>query len=261
VSSTYYFICLVYNGPNVFVSELLNTSDNLGQDYLDFKFSLHCQELNEDFAVRVQIFSLEISKDKSKKDALSKKSFRMKFGTSSLKRVPKSPITIVHPSPIPIKDTTHTTSFKPVGHIIINLSTVCKPLSFYRMDSYALNTPIDGYLTMNLSLKVRHNFTAEGYFDLQDKETSFWNVRWFVLKGSTLSYWRFPNDAEQGKPPLGVISLKHCINSTVEILKSDQRQLCMRPSTFILVTIKPPAVSNAQKLVKGGAIEKPVPEM
>lgn len=237
------------------MSDLLNSATNAGEDHLDFKFKLSCKELNEDFSIRVQIFALELCKEKAKKE----KSFRMKFGTSSLKRVAKSPMTGTA-SPIPVINTQRTTSFKPVGHFILNLPNVCKPPSLYRMESYSMSSPIDGYMTMKLSLQVSHNFSAEGFFDLQDPETSFWNVRWFSIKGSTLRYWRFPKEAEDQRPPIGVINLKHCINPTVELLKTDQRQLCMRPFTFILVAIKPPEVSNAHKLVNGGTIVKAVPK-
>ena len=254
VSSTFYFICLVFNGPKVFVSQLLNSEKNIGHDYLDFKFNLHCQELNEDFGIRVQLFSLELNKDKSKKDTIGRKAFRIKFGTSSLKRAEKASIS----SPIPDKIISQSTSFKSVGHTVLNLATVRKPPSFYRMESLSMMAPIDGYIIMDVSLQVNHNLFVEGYFDLQNNDNSFWNLRWFVLKGSKLIYWRFCENKDTA--PIGIINLKHCINPTVAMLKGEQRKVCMRQFTFALVTIKPPPVSNAHKLLNGGTIAKGVPQ-
>src|SRR5699024_1276255 len=102
-----YFICLVFNGPNVFVSDLVNTADNVICGYLDFKFTLHCQELLEDFAVRVQLFSLELNKVKPKKEIMSLKKFRLKYITNSLTGLNKSAIS----SPIAHKITIQLTSF------------------------------------------------------------------------------------------------------------------------------------------------------
>lgn len=239
----------------MFVSELLDSSKNHGCDHLNFSpLDLKCQGLNEDFKIRVELFALELNKDKSKKETIGR-SFRIKFGTSSLKRMEKGSVN----SPIPDKITGQQSSFKPVGQILLNLATVRKPPSFYRMEGAPLNSPVDGYVIMDYSLKVSHNFSSEGYFDLQDAKSSFWNHRYFVLQGSQLMYWKFPSDVKD-KEPLGVINLKHCINPAFGFLKSEQRKVCMRPNTFALVSIKPPTVSNAHKLVNGGTIVRSIPE-
>ncbi|KAJ6221124.1 hypothetical protein RDWZM_006936 [Blomia tropicalis] len=258
VTTENYFICLIFNGPKVFVSELLNTHNNLGQDFLEFKFGLTCQELSEDFTIRIQLFNLMLNKDKPKKSHIAK-SFRIKFGTSSLKRNAKLDTNVVD-SPVTIKNMNMANGFKPIGHVNINLATLRKPLSFYQLESYSMGVPIDGYLTMDLKLKVKHNFNVTGFFDLQEYEDSFWNLRWFVMDGSRLMFWRFQENLKTPGSPLGVIDLKHCVNPCVQFLKGEQKNVCVRPNTFILVTIKPPSVSNAHKLLNGGTIAKPVPK-
>src|SRR5699024_11541250 len=105
---------------------------------------------------------------------MSLKKFRFKYITSSLKGLDKNSVS----SPIPHKITSQLSSFESVGHITLNLSTVRKPPSIYRMESLQMNTPVDGYIIMDVALRVKHNISTEGYFDLLESATPYWNTLW-----------------------------------------------------------------------------------
>jgi len=112
---------------------------------------------------------------------------------------------------------------------------------------------LEGSLTAQTELKVEHNYKREGFFDIRDK-SSFWNLRWLVLRGHHLAFWRFPEDVN--KKPLGSIDLKECINPQVSILPSSMKHVCMRPNTIALIT-----VPNTPKNIftKGGTIPRSHP--
>lgn len=259
MTTVHYFICSISHGTQIFVSDFLNAEKCAGTEFLEFNFGLNVTELEDNFTINVKLYSLEISKDHkhSHKTPLLKKSFRKKHIDSQK----GSQFAVASPMPKSSQEASPTgTNFKLIGLVALNLSSVQRPPKFYRLDSFSISSPLDGYITMNVFLTVTHNHCTQGFFDMKDVQNTFWNVRWFVVREHQLLYWRFRDDMNM-KPPLGVINLKHCINPTVTLLKANQRHLCMRPNTFILVTIEPPAVSNAHKLLNGGTITKPVPEM
>lgn len=264
---TYYFICLVINGPSVYVSDLLDTSKTAEKENLEFKFKAYCKDLKDDFAVRIQLYAMENQSQNSLKKEAGFRSFRIKFGTSSLKKSEKAALAAVNsPMPPKLNSTILNSSFKLIGVVPLTLPLLRQKPVLYRFESAIPRTvqeaPIDGYMSIGeQSLTVQHHLSAEGFFDMQDEKTSFWNLRRVVIDGSQLKYWRFPDPSAENGPPLGVINLKHCINPTVAVLKGEFRNLCMRKNSFVLVTMKPPSVSNAQKLVQGGMISQCVPQM
>lgn len=258
MASVRYFLCLIVHGSKIFVSDLLSTDKNVGNEFLEFNFGLNVTQLQEEFNVVVKLYSLELIKEpkQSKRTPLLKKSFKMKFGDSHKSVASPAPKTPTLES----SKQASGSNFKLMGLVTLNLATVQQPPKFFRLESFSFDSPLDGYITMRTKLSVTHQFTTEGFFDMKDLQTTYWNVRWFVLRENQLLYWRFRDDMDS-KPPLGCINLKHCINPSVGLLKANQRHLCMRPNTLILVALQPPVVSNAQKLVKGGTITKPVPEL
>lgn len=246
------------------MSDLLDTSKTADKENLEFNFKAYCKDLKDDFAVRIQLYAMELQGNNAPKKELGLRSFRIKFGTSSLKKAEKA-AALTAASPLPSKLSLNS-SFKLVGVVPLTLPLLRQKPLIYRFESALPRTvqeaPIDGYMSiMDQSLTVQHRLSAEGCFDIQDPKTSYWNLRRVVIDGSQLKYWRFPDSsAESSPPPLGAINLKHCINPTVGVLKGELRNICMRENTFVLVTMKPPAVSNAQKLIQGGTISQCVPE-
>ncbi len=265
-ASTYFFICLVINGPQVYVSELLDTSKSADKDSLEFKFKAYCKDLKDDFEVGIHLYAMELQTHNAPKKEAGFRSFRIKFGTSSLKKAEKAALATNSPLPSKLTAGGSSSSFNLVGVVKLTLPLLRQKPLLYRFEYPAvgpkLHIPIDNYLSIQeQTLSVQHRLTVEGCFDIQDPKTSFWNLRRVVISGNQLKYWRFPETStESDSPPLGVINLKHCINPTVSILKGEDREICMRVNTIALVTLKPPPVSNAQKLVQGGKISKSVPE-
>jgi actin-binding protein anillin len=64
-------------------------------------------------------------------------------------------------------------------------------------------------------------------------ENMSWKRYWCVLQGYVLSYWRYPEDEDQ-KQCLGSISLKQCVNPTLEPVPVE---VCPRPHTFLMLSV------------------------
>ncbi|CAG2175317.1 unnamed protein product, partial [Oppiella nova] len=58
VSDVHHFISVVYNGPNVFVTNLLNTEKDIKNGTLEFEFGVKLTDLSNEFQVVVHVYDL-----------------------------------------------------------------------------------------------------------------------------------------------------------------------------------------------------------
>ncbi|UXI19703.1 hypothetical protein NH340_JMT05646 [Sarcoptes scabiei] len=246
-----YFICLICCGPKVFVSNLINILDDPSNEFLDFDLGITVENLDENFTVIVKLFNLELG-SKEFHNAKSKltpfTSFRRKLVPNMMKKSSAADPDLAVFKPvgrsIDLNRPMVISSFKMVGYFTLCLKNV-KSLSnkFYRLNSECFRSIIDNYFITNMMLKASfYSHTFQGYFDLQEQSTLFWNLRWFSLCKDNLFYWRF--EEHKSKSALGRINLKNCINPEVAFLRADQRHLCMRPNTFVLAIIEPSSTQN-----------------
>ncbi|KAH9425226.1 hypothetical protein DERP_014663 [Dermatophagoides pteronyssinus] len=263
LNSVFHFICLVIFGPKVYVSKLLDTGSNPSKSYLDFDMGLAIGPLSEDFKVTIKVFALELS---LKEGGAAGHKYR--FANSPFKTIRRklmhsassassspaknSPLVQLRTTKQQPAETVPAGNFRLIGYVKLTLQNVkANANKFYRLDSDCFLPVIDSYLTMNVSIKVSHGNHFPGFFDMKEKDESFWNVRYFRIQGEQLRYYRFGEEKNIDQP-LGVINLKHCINPKVEFLKIQHRHLCRRSNSFVLVMVDPPAISNARKLITGG---------
>uniref|UniRef100_K1PFR3 Actin-binding protein anillin n=1 Tax=Magallana gigas TaxID=29159 RepID=K1PFR3_MAGGI len=72
-----------------------------------------------------------------------------------------------------------------------------------------------------------------------------WHRRWSALQGNKLCFWKYP-DEETRKEPMGIIDLKRCVTEKVGLIPRD---ICARPNTFELVTVRQPRRGEEDTLV------------
>lgn len=257
--SVHHFSCFISYKSKMLCSKTVSTESNMSSDSLEFPFGLVINELEADFKVEIKLFDLELFKDeKPKKRGLNlAKSLRLKPSTASNSSGKSSNTIPVSPAPSSLSHSR--INFKEVAALSLTLGEVRKLPKYFTFTTMA--SPLQGIMTMQLALEVNHQNYFEGFFDYQDIESRFWNLRWFVIDGPLLMYWRFKEDFATKKQPIGQINLKHCINPTVGFIKSEFRHLCTRQNTIMLVTIQPENVPNTTKLVTGGVIRKPKPQL
>ncbi|XP_054165445.1 anillin-like isoform X2 [Oppia nitens] len=244
VADIHHLVCLVYNGPHVFVSNLLSTDKGIKNGVFEFEFGVSLSDLNNDFGVVVHIYDLITSKHQLPHE--------VKYHIKTLKRTPKknkgsmkSPTVRSPGGPNAVLST----SFQLIGVLNINLFNYHK--NSYKLENFNFNSPLEGTIQVRAELTIKHNYYREGFFDVRDT-SGFWNLRWVVIRGSHLAFWRFPEDVTN-KPALGNINLKDCINPIVQIIKG---QILMRPNTIALIT-----ASNTPNTIftKGGSIPRSRP--
>ncbi|XP_044020087.1 anillin-like isoform X1 [Aphidius gifuensis] len=127
------------------------------------------------------------------------------------------------------------TSFKLSGRIIIdvkdlNLSSPW-PLMGVPHDSILLGT-IHFDLTPTINIAVRHKGFLTQCSEANGIPTR--DVRWCVLKGRTLSLWKYQDD-EETKEPLIEIDLVDCYTKSIQITS---QTLCAKPKTILIETMR-----------------------
>jgi len=72
-----------------------------------------------------------------------------------------------------------------------------------------------------------------------------WHRRWLVLEGSSLSFWKYPENQTK-QEPIGRIDLARCVSEVVTIAP---REVCSRMHTFMLETDRAASRSDVESLV------------
>ncbi|KAL8608419.1 hypothetical protein ACOMHN_002652 [Nucella lapillus] len=99
-------------------------------------------------------------------------------------------------------------------------------------------SPLHGMVYMNLRCLMEASVEERGFLTMFEDVSGFgsWHRRWCALTGNKLQYWKYPDD-ETRKDPMGYLDLKRCITETVGLISRD---VCARPHTFELATVRQP---------------------
>ena len=240
----HHIICLVHNGGNIMATNLLNTDKDIKNGFLEFDFGYRdMTELSSDFQMVVHIYDLITIKQQMPHEV----KYHIKRTPKKNKSTMKSPTVRSPGGPNAVMST----SFRLVGAVNINLKNYDK--NCFRLENFDFNSPLEGTLKLKSELTVRHPFHRDGFFDVRDT-SGFWNMRWAVLNGSRLSFWRFPEDVSK-KAALAVIDLKNCINPKITLIPSHLRHICMRRNTIAMIIVDNVNASN-NIFTKGGSIPR-----
>ncbi|KAI6648473.1 Actin-binding protein anillin [Oopsacas minuta] len=82
-------------------------------------------------------------------------------------------------------------------------------------------------LSLSVTPDLEQQEIVKGFLTIFHDDLT-WNRRWCVLAHTTLSFWLYPEEEEQDKPPVGTISLQY-ISGEIE---STNRIQCARINTF-----------------------------
>jgi actin-binding protein anillin len=233
---------VVYNGPNVFVTNLLNTEKDIKNGTLEFEFGVKLTDLSNEFQVVVHVYDLMTANHQLPHYI----KYHIKKTPKKNRNTMKSPTVRSPGGPNAVLST----SFQLIGVLNINLNNYFK--NCYKLENFHFNSPLEGNIYVKTDLTVEHNYYREGFFDVRDPN-GFWNLRWVVLKGHHLAFYRFPEDVAI-KSALAAINLKECVNPTVGVV----RLTGMRPNTIALITASAPKTPK-DIFTKGGSIPRSRP--
>lgn len=231
-TTTYYFILLIRNGPQVICTQMLSTHDPMMRGSLDFPNLIKINGITGNFRVELEIYSMSVSKESLGKDKKKK----------TPKKVKGSTLTVQSPGgPMAVR----TTSFSQVTTIQLTMRSLDK--HSFNLDRLSHLSPLHGTIYMNLKCIMEAHIEERGFLTMFEDVSGLgsWHRRWCVLSGNKLQYWKYPDD-ESRRDPIGYIDLKRCTTEKVGLISRD---ICARPNTFELELARQPRKGERDTLV------------
>ncbi|KAL4234023.1 hypothetical protein ACF0H5_005677 [Mactra antiquata] len=231
-NTVHYFMILIRNGAQVICTQMLSTHDPMMRGSLDFPNLIKLHGISSKFNINLEIYSMSVSREmlKDKKKKTPKKS---KYHTHMPLESPGGPTAV------------RTTSFTLITSLPITMKSLDK--SSFNLDRIPFLSPLHGMIYMRLKCMMEQNVEERGFLTMFEDVSGLgaWHRRWCLLGGNKLCYWKYPDD-ETRKDPIGFIDLKRVITEKVGLIPRD---ICARPNTFELVSIRPPRKGEQDTLV------------
>ncbi|XP_076299913.1 anillin-like [Lasioglossum baleicum] len=98
-------------------------------------------------------------------------------------------------------------AFQLSGYVIFSLKEVHRQQ--FTLNKVPSQSPLEGRLQMHVSCELSVSVEHRGFLTMFEDISGIgaWNRKWCLLKGSTLSYWEYPDD-ERKKTPIGNLDLQ-----------------------------------------------------
>ncbi|XP_076181276.1 anillin isoform X2 [Ptiloglossa arizonensis] len=136
-------------------------------------------------------------------------------------------------------------AFQLSGYVIFSLREVHRQQ--FTLNKVPSQSPLEGRLQMHVSCELSVSVEYRGFLTMFEDISGFgaWHRRWCLLKGSTLSYWKYPDD-ERKKTPIGSLDLQGISTTNVGLVSRD---ICARPNTFLLEMTRNVEPGDAESLI------------
>ncbi|KAL5022215.1 hypothetical protein ScPMuIL_001370 [Solemya velum] len=231
----HYFVILIRNGAQVILTQMLSTHDPMMRGSLDFPNLIKIHGISGDFRIVLEIYSMSVSREIGPKDK-KKKTPAKKHKAKNLFFPVESP---GGPNAV------HTTSFTLITTLALTLK--CLDKSSFTLERIPYLSPLHGTIYLRLKCLMEQNVEERGFLTMFEDVSGLgaWHRRWCVLTGNKLCYWKYPDD-ESRKEPIGFIDLKRCITESAGLIPRD---ICARPNTFELVTVRQPRKGEQDTLI------------
>lgn len=232
-NTTFYFILLLRNGPQLIVTQMLSTHDPMMRGSLDFPNLIKINGITGSFKLNLEIYCMSVSRELTGKDKKKKKTPKKVKGSSMTVQSPGGPMAV------------HTTSFTHVTSVPLTMKSLDK--HSFQLERLSYLSPLHGTIYMNLKCLMEASVEEKGFLTMFEDVSGLgsWHRRWCVLGGNKLSFWKYPDD-EMRKDPMGYIDLKRCVTEKVGLIARD---ICARPHTFELMTVRQPRKGERDTLI------------
>ncbi|XP_035229899.1 anillin-like isoform X2 [Stegodyphus dumicola] len=244
--AVHYFLCLIRHGAQVIVTQMVSTNDKVTDGALCFTNHIKLQGLPPDFSVVFEVYGLQ-----TKKEVLPhEKKYHIKREHSKIRLTPKGKkadgkLLLPAVSSPGGPNAVRSPSFGVIGYTRFTLQN-CNKRSF-TLDKVHYSSPLDAVLKVKLKLHAEHKVTYKGFLTMFEDVSGFgsWHRRWCALNAQSLMYWKYPDD-EHRKEPIGSIDLRQCVTNHVQ---SVTRDICARPNTFQMMTVRPQEKGDKDTLI------------
>lgn len=241
----YHFVCLVRHLDHVVATPVVVAEP--GDSCLRFPSTLKLQELYSDFKITLEIYSLETRAEVLPHEIKYHIHNNKKSSGKTPKKLLKQDSRLVMPSvqspagPSAVRSP----AFNLSGYVIFSLREVQRQQ--WTLNKLPQSSPLEGRLQMHVSCELSVSVEHRGFLTMFEDLSGFgaWHRRWCLLKGSALSYWKYPDD-ERKKTPIGSLDLQGVTTMNVGLVSRD---ICARPNTFLLETTRPAQPGDSDTLV------------
>ncbi|XP_033212205.1 anillin-like isoform X2 [Belonocnema kinseyi] len=247
-----HFVCLVRHMENVVSTPVVQTES--GDSCVRFPSTLKIEDLYSDFQIKIEVYSLQTraevlpheikyhihnngsSSSGSKKPGGKTPKKFLKHDSKLLRPTVQSP---AGPSAV------RSPAFSLAGFVVFSLREVHRQQ--FTLNNVPQNSPLEGRLQMHVSCELSVSVEHRGFLTMFEDVSGFgaWHRRWCLLKGDTLSYWKYPDD-ERKKTPIGSLDLQGITTANVGLVSRD---ICARLNTFLLETVRPSQPGDVDSLV------------
>ncbi|XP_034952696.1 anillin-like isoform X3 [Chelonus insularis] len=256
-----HFLCLIRHLDVIIATPVVQAE--LGDSCCRFPSTLKLDNLYSDFKITIEVYSLETRAEilpheikyhihtnigHNGSGASSKKA-----GGKTPKKLQKQEKLIMPSVQSPAgPGAVRSPAFALSGYVVFSLREVNRQQ--FTLNKVPRNSSLEGHLQMHVSCELSIAVEHRGFLTMFEDVSGFgaWHRRWCLLKGDTLSYWKYPDD-ERKKTPIGSIELQGVVTNNVGLVSRD---ICARPNTFLLETVRPtqPGDEESMIVIKNGPL-------
>ena len=218
----HFFLCLVKCGGQVVPTTMVTTAEGLEGGSLHFPNLIKFRDLGNDFSIQLEVYGLQTKREVLGHEAkyhiagagsraatgfLAHLTPKMKFSKTESRL--HRPAVSSPGGPHSVR----TSSFAMVGQALVTIHSLAE--TAWRLASVPPISPLQGTLHLALNghsesqvpgcsysgLNSPCQVTNKGFLTMFDDVSGFgaWHRRWLVLEGSSLSFWKYPeNQTKQG---------------------------------------------------------------
>lgn len=240
----HHVICLVKSAEEVVASKLVSTVATNIKDpcyELTIPGSILLKNIYNDSTITFEVYCLqaqeeilphEVKYHIKKSKATPKKSKQDSLLSRPIKESPGGPQAVRSPS------------FALMGYVVFSVHKMNR--KSWSLNNTPSMSPLEGSVEMIVSCELITSVEYRGFLTMFEDISGFgaWHRRWCLLKGDSLSYWKYPDD-EKRIPPINSIDLKSCINKEIGPVSRD---ICARLHTFLIETEREPLPEDKETL-------------
>ncbi|XP_076748828.1 anillin-like isoform X2 [Xylocopa sonorina] len=255
-STCLHFVCLMRHLEEIVATPVVVAEP--GDSCLRFPSTLKLNNLYNDFKITIEIYSLqtqpEILPHEIKYHINNNNGCSNSNNNCNKKLVNKTPKKFLKQESRLIMPTVQSPAgpsavrspaFQLSGYVIFSLKEIHRQQ--FTLNKVPPQSPLEGRLQMHVSCELSVAVEHRGFLTMFEDVSGFgaWHRRWCLLKGSTLSYWKYPDD-EHKKTPIGSLDLQSVNTTNVGLVSRD---ICARPNTFLLETTKAAEPEDTDSLI------------
>ncbi|KAK0161555.1 hypothetical protein PV327_010014 [Microctonus hyperodae] len=249
-----HFVCLVRHLDVIIATPIVQAEP--GDACIRFPSTIKLDDLSSNFKITIEVYSLETRAEILPHEVKyhihningsSSGNSGKKMGNKTPKKFLKHESRLVMPSvqspagPSAVRSPAFVLS----GYVVFSLREVNRQQ--FTLNKVPRNSSLEGHLQMHIACELSVDIEYRGFLTMFEDVSGFgaWHRRWCLLKGDTLSYWKYPDD-ERKKTPIGSLELQAVVTTNVGLVP---REICARPHTLLLETVRPSLNGEPDSLV------------